>query len=257
MKKFRAMISYGVKKGIRYRANLYSWFLADIVLYFSVIVTYLMIFSMKRSIGGYNFEELAVYISTYFLINNLFAVFFSEGVSEYAQIILDGKYIYYQTMPLGVIKTSIMLNFNFPAMLSSPFLLGFNIFYVSKIHVSFIKIIMYYFMIACSVMGMLLLFLNIYSLLLYKIRSLGLSNAVSQILTIAEKPDTVFQADIRKIFTYMIPAFMFSAIPARFILGYNKGWFSVIYYLVWLLILVEILNILIKYGERVYESEVE
>ena len=82
MRKVYVMLKYGILKGIRYRANLFSWIIADISLYSSVALVYLMLFTKTENMGGYSFLQMALYISTYFMINNLYAVFFSEATSE-------------------------------------------------------------------------------------------------------------------------------------------------------------------------------
>ena len=38
-----AGIQFGIRKGLRYKVNTYSWFLADLALYASVILMYFLI----------------------------------------------------------------------------------------------------------------------------------------------------------------------------------------------------------------------
>lgn len=254
MDKVAAMIRYGVKKGTRYRANLFSWILADLSMYASVIVVYLILFTKVDEMGGYDFNEMGLYISTYFVVNNLFAVFFSEAVSDYSEMILNGRYLYLQITPLGVVWTAVMLQFNFPAFISTPFLLALNIYFAAKCNVICGRLVLYYILLLCACGVMLFLFLCIYSLLLYGVRSSSLSGAVLQIFAIAEKPDTIFSDKVRKLFTYGIPAFMLSAVPTCVLLGRaEKGMAAYVPGV--LCILAGIFTVLTKKGERVYKSE--
>ena len=216
---FRASVKYGMLKGLRYKANTFSWFLADIALYSSIIVMYLFLSSAFDSFGVYSKRELGLYISTYFMVNNLFAVFFSEAVSQYGKSVLDGSFSYYQLTPPGALRSHILLNFNFPAMLSTPFLFIMNIYFVAKLFSSPIQILFYYLGVFSACATMLFVFQSITALLLFGIRSSAIGSCITQLFSIAEKPDTVFQPTFRKIFTFVIPAFVFSAVPSRIILG--------------------------------------
>lgn len=254
MNKISSMIRYGVKKGIRYRANLFSWILADLSLYASVSAVYLILFTKVDSMGGYNFSEIGLYISTYFVINNLFAVFFSEAVSAYSDMVLNGKYLYLQMMPLGVVRTTIMLEFNFSAFVSTPFLLAVNFIFIIKCQVMYSRLVLYYLLLVCACGVMQFLFFCIYSLLLYGIRSSSLSGAALQIFTIAEKPDTIFSEKVRKIFTYCIPAFMLSAVETRILLGRDSIGMAGYMFMV-MAVLAGVFWILTEMGEKVYKSE--
>lgn len=212
-------IKYGVLKGMRYRMNTICWFLADVSLYASTIIMYAMLASVYDNFGSYTKKEMLFYLSTYFLVNNIYAIFFSEASSAYADSILNGTYAYYQLSPRGVLKSLILLNFNFPAFLSFPSLLVFNIYCMGFFQISAWKVIMYYTSILFSCAIMLFLFQSLLSLLLFGIRSFSLQSIVVQFFSLAEKPDTLFHPAFRKIFTYLLPAFMLSAVPTRILLG--------------------------------------
>ena len=214
-----AWINFGIRKGLRYKVNTYSWVLADISLYSSLIFMYVLLSSSFDSFATYSKTELGLYISTYFIINNLFATLFAEAVSEYDRCILDGTFSYYQLTPTGPLRSLILLNFNFPAMLSTPILLAINIYFVIRIAVSPIQVLIYYFAIILACGTMLFVFLSISALVLFGIRSAAISSAITQLFSIAEKPDRVFHPAFRKIFTFVIPAFIFSAIPSKIIFG--------------------------------------
>ena len=139
-----AGIQFGIRKGLRYKVNTYSWFLADLALYASVILMYFLISTTFTSFGAYTKTEMGLYISTYFIINNLFAVLFSEAVSEYGASILNGSFSYYQLTPVGPLRSLILLNFNFAAMLSTPALLAMNIYFVVQLFTTPVQVILYY-----------------------------------------------------------------------------------------------------------------
>lgn len=245
-------LKYGVLEGLRYRANTISWFLADIALYFSVMMMYLLLFSAFE-VGTYTKMELGLYSSTYFLINNLFAVFFAETVSQYGEAIIDGSFAYYQLSSVGTLKSLILLNFNFPASLSTPFLLGLNVYFISAFKPAAYMVVLYYMGLLFAVGILTALFLLINSLLLLGVRSGAISSAVTQICSIAEKPDTVFHPAIRKLFTFVIPAFMLSAVPSRLILG-NWIWSETASLLFMPFLLYALYKAIEKNGEKRYKS---
>lgn len=217
--KTTASIKYGIRKGLRYKVNTYSWFLADIALYTSLIVMYILLSSAFDSFGAYSKTEMGLYISTYFLVNNLFAVFFSEAVSAYSDCILDGTFSYYQLTPTGPLPSLILLNFNFPALLSTPFLLAINIYFVAQLAVSAGQVVLYYLGILFACAAMLFVFQTISTLSLFGVRSSAIHSAITQLFSIAEKPDAVFHPAFRKAFTFVIPAFLFSAVPSKILYG--------------------------------------
>ena len=163
-------------------------------------------------------------MSTYFLVNNIFAIFFSEAVSEYGNSILNGSYPYYQLNPLGTMRSFIVMNFNFPALLSFPILLAINLYFILSVHASILHIITYYFSIIVACVIMLFLFMTLTALLLFSIRSQALQAAVNQLFSIAERPDSVFHPAFKNFFTFVIPAFMLSAVPTRIALGISNLW---------------------------------
>jgi len=63
------------------------------------------------------------------------------------------------------------------------------------------------------------IFLTLATFQLFGIRSQALEPIITQLLSLAEKPDTVFNKHIRDIFIYIIPMFLLSAIPTRILLG--------------------------------------
>lgn len=212
-------IKYGILKGLRYRINTVSWFLADVSLYTSIILMYVLLSSTYSSFGTYTKAELGLYISTYFLVNNIFAVFFSEAINAYENSILDGTYAYFQLSPAGILKSFVLLNFNFPALLSTPVLLAVNIYFVRFFSLAPVAVLLYYLSVlfACGIL--FFLFQSIAALLLLGIRTSALQSAIMQLFSIAEKPDTVFHPAFKKVFTFAVPAFMFSAVPTKILLG--------------------------------------
>ncbi len=214
-----AGIQFGIRKGLRYKVNTYSWFLADLALYASVILMYFLISTTFASFGAYIKTEMGLYISTYFIINNLFAVLFSEAVSEYGASILNGSFSYYQLTPVGPLRSLILLNFNFAAMLSTPALLAMNIYFVVQLFTTPVQVILYYLGVLFACGTMLFVFQTISALLLFGVRSSAIASAMTQLFSIAEKPDMVFHPAFRKVFTFVIPAFLFSAVPSKVMLG--------------------------------------
>jgi ABC-2 type transport system permease protein len=98
-----------------------------------------------------------------------------------------------------------------------------------------------------------LLFFIVYSFTLFGLRSEAISAIVLQLLTMAEKPDTVFPKIVRNLLIYAIPIFLFSAIPARIALGKSNVYESIwcyssplLYYLV--------LKVILYQGLKKYQS---
>ena len=61
-----AGIQFGIRKGLRYKVNTYSWFLADLALYASVILMYFLISTTFTSFGAYTTTEMGAIGNTPF-----------------------------------------------------------------------------------------------------------------------------------------------------------------------------------------------
>lgn len=117
-----------------------------------------------------------------------------------------------------------MLNFNFPALLSFPILLVINVYFMLSVRASALNIIAYYVSVIVACVIMLFLFMTLTALLLFGIRTHALQSAISQLFSIAERPDSVFHPTFKNFFTFIIPAFMLSAVPTRIALGISSPW---------------------------------
>ncbi len=247
-------IKFSIKRSIQYRANLISWFLADLSLYTATFLSYYFLTKKITDFGGYSSGEVLVYITSYFLINNIYATIFAEGISRFGQNVINGYFEYDLLKPRSLIKYIIIRNLNFPALISTPYLIALNIYCKSLCGVNLS--VQYIASIICSSISMGLLFLIIYSFTLWGLRSEAISGIILQLLTVAEKPDTVFPKIIRNLLIYVIPIFLFSAIPTRIVLNrasiLESTWCylaPILYYL--------ILRIILWKGLKKYQSGVE
>ncbi|ADH60721.1 protein of unknown function DUF990 [Thermoanaerobacter mathranii subsp. mathranii str. A3] len=244
-------IRFSIKKAIQYRANLVSWFLADLSLYTATFLGYYLLTQKIDVFGDYNREEILFYITCFFLVNNLYAIFFAEAVSKFGQSVLTGYFDFDLLKPQPLIKYIVLKNLNFPAALSTPLLIFLNIWCMKiceiKLTIAYIISIFS----ASILMG--LLFFIVYSFTLFGLRSEAISAIVLQLLTMTEKPDTVFPKIVRNLLIYAIPIFLFSAIPARIALGKSNVYESIwcyssplLYYLV--------LKVILYQGLKKYQS---
>ena len=247
-------IRFSIKKAIQYRANLISWFLADLALYTATFLGYFLLTQKIVNFGDYSGKEILLYITCFFLVNNIYAIIFAEAVSRFGQSVLTGYFDFDLLKPQPIIKYIVLKNLNFPATMSTPFLIVLNVY---CLHLCEIKLtIPYVISIFSAAILMGLLFFIVYSLTLFNLRSEAISGIVLQLLSVAEKPDTVFPKNVRNLLIYVIPIFLFSAIPARIVLNkssaFEKVWCylaPVLYYLV--------LKIIMHQGLRKYQSGVE
>ncbi|MBT9165193.1 MAG: hypothetical protein DDT23_01208 [candidate division WS2 bacterium] len=204
------------KRATLYRANLISWILADISLYTGTFLTYWLLTSSINSIGGYFPGEIMLYISSFLLVNNVFAAFFSDAVSEYLSQVLSGKLHNMILKPRHLIMVTMLSNINFPPLITTPFLLFINIFYLRAVNGISIQ---YYLLIVSGAITMGFLYFTLYSFGLLGFRMQMLSDVIFQLMQVSERPDTVFPYTARNILTYIIPVFLFSAVPTRYALG--------------------------------------
>ena len=247
-------VKYSIKKAIQYRANLISWFIADLAMYTATFLGYYFLTQKISVFGDYSANEVLLYISCYFLINNFFAILFSESVSRFGHNVLAGYFDYDILKPQPLIKYYVLKHLNLPAVCATPFLIGLNLYCLKLCNTT--VTIQYVISVFCGVMAMGFVFFIVYSLALFGIRSEGISAVCIQLLSIGEKPDTVFPRIVRNVLIYGIPIFLFSAVPTRIAL--NKLEFME---MVWMFVspvfYYAVLKILLRQGMKKYQSGVE
>lgn len=250
----RESLIYAFKKSTAYRANMISWFLADIALYASGFLSYFLLNKTVNNFGGYTSNEILLYISCFFLVNNLYAIFFAETASVFGEEIISGFLDYDILKPGSLILNLVIKNINFAPILSTPLLVILNLYCIKLVdtNVSVIYIIS----IISGMLTMGMIFLIVYSFMLFGIRSEALSPIILQLLTIGEKPDTVFPKMIKNFFIYLIPVFLFSAIPTKIALNKINN-IEIIWSFLIPFLYAFILKIIINKGLKKYQSEGE
>lgn len=247
-------IKFSIKKTIQYRANLISWFLADLALYSSTFLGYYLLTQEIVNFGDYSREEVLLYISCFFLVNNIYAIFCAEAVSKFGQDVITGHFDYVLLKPQPILKYLVLRNLNIPPLMSTPFLIGLNIYCLNMCRVKLT--ISYVISIFSGAVIMGLLFFIIYSFTLFGLRPEPFAEIILQLISVAEKPDTVFPRIVRNIFIYVIPTLLFSAIPTRIALGkineLEKIWCYLVPILYYLL-----LKIILYQGLKKYQSGAE
>lgn len=245
---------FGIKKAIQYRINLISWILADLSLYTATFVSYYFLTLQINVFGDYSSQQMLLYISTFFLVNNLYAIFFSEAVSVFGSSILSGYFQYYLLMPRDTMVTVILKNMNIPAAVVTPFLWLLNI-QCLKIN-GIVGTPIYYISIVTGTLVMGLLMFSIFTLALFNIRAESLSLVIQQILTTAEKPDSVFPKIVRNFLTYLLPIFLLSALPTRIVLN-KTSTFEIFWSILAPCLMLLGFAILFRAGLRNYEPGME
>lgn len=225
---FCNMFKFGSLKALRYKADTISWFFADLALYGSLFLTYLLLMQRFDNINAYSRVQMLLYISTYSLINNFFAVFFSEATSAYGDKIISGEIFHYMLMPFSPTRVILLFNFNLKALISTPFLISVNIFLIRLNEAAPYLKMLYYLSILFASFCMYAFFTLLNTFLFYGIRIESLQGVIVQLFSIAEKPDSIFSPFFRNIFIYLIPAFLFSAVPASIIIKQRFS-FEVLY----------------------------
>lgn len=244
-------LKFSIKKAIQYPANLISWFLADISLYSADFFAYYLLAKKIGVFGDYSSKEVLLYITCFFLVNNIYAIIFAQAVSRFGDSVLTGYFDYDLLKPKPIIKYLVLKNINLPAACSTPLLVVLNIYCLKICNVKLS--LRYVISIFSGAMVMGFIFFIVYSLTLFNVRSEAISSITMQLLILGEKPDTIFPKLIRNTFIYGIPIFLFSALPTRIALNkissIELSWIFIsplFYYL--------ILKILLKKGLTQYQS---
>lgn len=234
-------IIYAMKKVTMYQANLISWIIADLGMYSTTILMYLMLGESMLNFVGYSFKEVLLYISTAFLINNLFSILFSDACDYMCQDIWDGKMYYSLLKPRSIIYFYIVQNINLKSIFSTPLLLIFHIYNLSECNCEINIQVLMVILLGTVIMGLIFLLFN--NLDFFGYHSDSLSPFIIQLLNIRERPDTIFGKRIRSFFMYIIPIFMTSSIPTRIQLNICNQIECILFYIMPLLLI--IINIIL------------
>lgn len=192
------------------------------------------------------------YRSTGQLVNNLFAIFFSEAESDFGNSLISGQFGYYALKPRSLLKNYIYLNINLLAVCATPFLIAAIILFARLSGVSISGL--YILAIIAAAIDMGLLFFIISGLALFGVRPEAINTIAMQVLNAAEKPDTIFPKVARRFLYYCVPVLLFSAFPTRVLLNRIAppemiwGFGSVF-------VLFAVFQLLLREGRKRYQAE--
>jgi len=214
---FIEALKFSIKKAFQYPANLISWFCADVALYAATILAYYFLAHSFSNFAGYSRYEIVLYICNFSLVNNLSAIFFAEAESDFGDSLISGRFGYYALKPRTLLKNYIYLNINLPAVCATPFLIAAIVVFA---RLSGVRItVLYALAIITAAADMGLLFFIINALALFGVRPEALNTIAMQVLSAAEKPDTIFPKAVRRLLYYFVPVLLFSSFPTRVLLG--------------------------------------
>lgn len=251
LKLFLSQVQNDIKANLEYRANAVSWFLADVSLYGVMFFSFLFFTQRVDNLGGYSQNDVMLYVTTFFLCNNIFAVLFSEGVSSMGGLIQYGGLDRILTMPHPPVLLVLLKGFNTPALLATFFLVPLNLYFVGDASAG--RIIAYYVAVAMGSVTLALILLNASCLNFRSIRADSIAGLITLLLSVAERPDSIFPKYVRVFLTYCVPLYLLSAVPVR-ILTARASWLEWMWILVAPGILLVIFRWLWKKGLRVYVS---
>lgn len=205
------------KKAISYKANLISWFLADLGMYLSTILLYVLLGTSIFNFSGYSNSQMLLYISNSFIINNIFSIFFSESIDYMAFDVWNGKMYYSLLKPRQVAFYYFLRNINLKSLFITPVLIAFNIycFGMNGIRIDFLKILI----IVLSAYSMGIMFLFTVCLDFIGLKSEAINPIMVELLDLRDKPDKMLKKSVRNIFVYLLPIYLTSAIPTKIMIG--------------------------------------
>ena len=252
---FLYFLRFSLSKALQFRLDFFFRIAMDIVFYAVNILFYKVIYTHTNLIGGWNDEQMMIFVGAFLVVDALSMTFFSNNLISISFFVNRGDLDYYLIRPV-----------------SSLFFLSLRDFAVN----SFVNLVM-----ACGILvyalvrysmplslpGLLFfLFLIINGTYLrYLVRMMtiipvfwlhsnrGLEMVFFHLARFLERPDTIFTGWVRMILTSIIPFALMVSFPARILFGGIQP--GILLHIVIVTILLTALVLAFwKRGLRVYSS---
>ncbi len=252
---FVYFLRFSFSKALQFRIDFFFRIGMDIIFYLVNILFYDVVYRHTDLIGGWNREQMFVFIAAFLLIDALNMTLFADNLSNISFFVNRGDLDYYLIRPV-----------------SSLFFLSLREFAAS----SFVNLLMAIGILTAAIIRysgptppllivffILLLFNGVY--LRYLVRMLtiipafwlhsnrGLQMAFYHLVRFLERPDTIFTGWLRVILTTVLPFGLMVSFPARILFG-GVQWKLLLHITVVTVVLSGVVFLFWRRGLRAYSS---
>lgn len=216
-------LRFSFSKAMHFRLDFFFRIVMDCVYYLVQFSFFHILFLHTNVLGGWNIEQMQVFISAYILVDALHMTIFSNNCWWLPILINRGDLDYYLTKPVSslfflsvrdfaansfvnlIIASTIMIYFliQYPGPLTTGRVLGFF---------------------SLIVVGTFLYYLVhlLFLLCVFWTQSpRGFGDLFFTVEKVMERPDGIFQGVLRKVFLFVLPFSLMASFPARFLFDEN------------------------------------
>ena len=212
------LIKYKINRMMMYRADFFSVFINDGLLFVVQLLTFETIYSQVESIGGWTRGQMIIFIGTFSIINALNMLIYFFGIVDLPQKIIRGDLDPYVTKPVNPLLRLTFENVNMgslPLVVMSIMIVCYGVS-VSGIRVSFSLGLGY----AIVVLLMTLLWYDMEVILrtipFFLPSAKGISRIEGELLDLNMKiPGILFKGVFKLLFYILLPYGIMSTVPTQ------------------------------------------
>jgi len=212
-----AFFKAGFITDIEYRANFIFRILGDILWYTGQLATFEVIYLQTPTLGGWNIEQLRIFLGVLFVVDSLYMILFAENLDHFSEKVKKGDLDLLLAKP---VDTQFMLSCKKVGTLYCASFLIASSFLTWAIYsyshsFSWIQIFWFLILLPCGLLIMYSFKFSFSILAIIFSNSQNLQYAWYQFYRLGMRPDSIYQPWLRYILLSVLPVALISSTPAR------------------------------------------
>lgn len=255
LKLYLYFVRFSISKALEFRIDFTFRIFMDCAFYLIQFIFFDIIYRHTDTIGGFNQEQMYIFITSYLLVDALNMTFFANNIWWFPRIVNKGELDYYLIRPVSSLFFLSLREFAANSFINLLISFSLVIWSLSNYSgdITFLGIILY----ICMLLNGLFIhyILNFFFVLssLWTNSAGGNLDLFYSLSHACERPDLIYRGKIRFLFLYVLPFALIASFPTRVL--FEENYLQLIFQSFFTsLILFTVLVFLWKQGLRQYNS---
>ncbi len=218
---YGAFVKFSVMQATMFRFDFWLRIIMDILYYAISIGIMIVLFEHTPWLGGWNREQVLVFIAGALLLDGVTMTLFNNNFWELSGLINEGRLDYYLVRPVSTLFFVSLRQFAVNSFVNLVLGIAFLIWTINQLPgpVSFGGVALYVILVLNGVLLMYLLRIQFtLPLFWWQSTGMGLLSLFHTVGKVTERPDRIFYGALRWFFVVVFPALTAISLPARLFL---------------------------------------
>lgn len=191
----------------------------DLFFYAMNIIFFQVIYLHTKTLGGWNFDQILIFVTTFLLADAMAMTIYSNGCWWLPHYINRGDLDYYLTRPVSSLFFLTLREFAANSFINLLFAIGLLSFALmhADLNFSYFNILLYFFFMASGIFLHYCLRIIALTPIFWSQGGRGLEEFVWSLDQIKQRPHTIFTNPTRMFFLTILPYGLMCSVPASFL----------------------------------------